>query len=131
MEPTNNTEIITTQTTDFWLIETGIIHGKIHQGAEQTLENAKENLRAIAKLAGGKLAIVLIDLKVVKSVNAEARAYYAGRAGAKIIKARGLLVGSPVSKVIGNFSQGLRKPLFPTKVFTNEEQALRWLKKFL
>ncbi len=41
-----------------------------------------------------------------------------------------LLIGSPVSRVIGNFFMGLNKPIYPTKLFTDPQKAIRWLQTF-
>jgi hypothetical protein len=42
-----------------------------------------------------------------------------------------LLVGSPMSRAIGNFFIGLNKPLIPTRLFVSEPEALAWLRGFL
>lgn len=40
-----------------------------------------------------------------------------------------LLLQSPaLTRAIDNFFMGLNKPLFPTRLFTSEEEALTWLK---
>jgi hypothetical protein len=38
-----------------------------------------------------------------------------------------LLVGSPVTRVIGNFFIGLNKPRWPVRLFRSESDALAWL----
>ena len=42
-----------------------------------------------------------------------------------------LLVGSPLSRVIGNFFVGLNRSTFPLRLFTSEEEAIAWLRTFL
>ncbi|MDH5682649.1 MAG: hypothetical protein OEZ36_13750 [Spirochaetota bacterium] len=34
---------------------------------------------------------------------------------------------SPISRVIGNFFLGLNRPLFPVKLFTEKNEASKWL----
>ena len=42
----------------------------------------------------------------------------------------GILIGSTTSRVLGNFYLGINKPTVPTKLFDNEEEAIKWLKQF-
>ena len=41
------------------------------------------------------------------------------------------LIRSPLARAIGNFFRGLNKPLFPTRLFTSEPEAMAWLRSFL
>ncbi len=56
--------------------------------------------------------------------------YYANERTASIQRATALLIDSPVSRVIANFFMGLNRPLSPTRVFTEQTQAIRWLQTF-
>jgi hypothetical protein len=38
-----------------------------------------------------------------------------------------ILIDSSVSRVVGNFFLGINKPAVPTKLFTNEKEAVKWL----
>ncbi len=124
-------EEIITQTAKFWLGEDGIIRGIILPTAEHTLTDAKENTEASEKLSKGEKHPVFIDLRKCKSITSEARAHYARKEAAEEANAIALFIGSPVSKVIGNFFLGLNKPLCPTRLFTSEAEALGWLKGFI
>jgi hypothetical protein len=108
-----------------------IIIGRFRAGAEVTLADARENVALCLRMNGGQRRPVLVDLRVVKSQTAEARAYLAGPEGSEVCQAVGLLIGSPLSRVLGNFYLGLNKPSVPTRLFTSEEEALAWLRGFL
>ena len=41
-----------------------------------------------------------------------------------------LVVGSPVSRVIGNFFVGLNRPKYPLRLFDDQEFATAWLLGF-
>ena len=41
-----------------------------------------------------------------------------------------LLVGSPLSRAIGNFYLGFNRPTVPTRIFNAEAAALEWLQTF-
>lgn len=96
-----------------------------------TQEGVKEHLAACAKLSKGKKCPVLGDLRNVKSVNRQTRKYFASEEASKITKASAVVVGSPVTRVIGSFFIGLDKPPYPVKLFTSESKAMEWLKRFL
>ena len=123
--------IIETRTATHQLLQNGLIYAKIHAGAEQTLDDAKENLDVATKMAGGKICPVLIDIRAMKSISSEAREYYAGDKASQVLLACALLIGNPISKLIGNFFLTLHKPRMPTRLFTDEETALEWLEGFL
>jgi hypothetical protein len=38
---------------------------------------------------------------------------------------------NPVSRIIGNFYMGINKTAMPVKMFSNEKEAMAWLKTFL
>ena len=73
---------------------------------------------------------VLIDLTAVTEISKEARDYFANERTASIQRATALLIGSPVSRVIGNFFMGLNKPISPTRLFTDPHKAIQWLHTF-
>ena len=73
---------------------------------------------------------MLIDMRLIKSISREARVYYANERTASIQRATALLINSPVSRVIANFFMGLNRPLSPTRMFTDEAEAIRWLQTF-
>jgi hypothetical protein len=108
-----------------------IIVGRFRAGAEVTVDDARENVALCHRMNAGGKRPVLVDLRAIKSQTAEARAYLAGPEGSAICQAVGLLIGSPVSRVLGNFYLGLNKPLVPTRLFTSEEEAQAWLRSFL
>ena len=58
----------------------------------------------------------------------ESRNYASGKEVSKITEAMALLIKSPVSKVLGNIFLGINKPPYPTKLFTDKEEAIKWLK---
>jgi hypothetical protein len=99
--------------------------------AEVTLADAVENIAATAKLTGGRRLPALIDLRRVRSQSADARAYLAGPDANRVSIAVALLIGTPISRVIGNFYLGVNRPTVPTRLFTELAEAERWLDQFL
>lgn len=122
-------EKITTNTEDIHLMKEGIVFCKAHNNVLMNLEDAKENIEAVAQLAQGEKVLVIVDIRNSKGATKEGRRYFASERAAEVQKGCALIIDSPLSKLIGNFFIGMNKPAFPTKLFTNQEQALIWLKE--
>jgi len=122
---------IKTRTEHIVLGEDGIVKCKAFKYSQHTLEDARENIEAVRTLAKGKRVPVLVDITEVKGADREARAYLASEEAAIVQCAAALIVGSPLSKIVGNFFLGLNKTKFPTRLFTSEKRAVRWLNTFV
>ena len=110
-----------------WLDEDGIIVAIGSSQQLHTLEQAMENTKINAELAGEFRRPFLIDMNKVKSMSREARAYYAGPEPQKSITAVGLVTSSSVGKAVANFFLLLAKPAVPTRIFTDFTEAKLWL----
>jgi hypothetical protein len=124
-------EAITTRVSKVWLGEDGIARVIHVANAEVTLEAAKETMAAYLKIYDGKRRPLFVDTKTMKSLAREARHYYAGEEAAKVASAVAIIVGTPVSRVLGNFYIGLSNPHLPSRLFTSEAEALAWLKGYI
>jgi hypothetical protein len=93
-----------------------------------TLATAQANIRATGAVVGGRRLPVLVDLRRSQSIDREARACYGGPVTAESCSAVALLVQSPLSRMLANFFLGWNKALMPLRLFTDESEALAWLK---
>lgn len=122
-------DAIRTRTCALW--RDRVIHGRFHRSAEVSLADAEENLAAMARLTGGRRLPVLVDLREVRSQSAEARAYFAGPKATAVSSAVALVVGSPLSRMVGSFYLGFNRPETPTRLFTSPAEAEAWLCTYL
>lgn len=53
----------------------------------------------------------------------------ASEAGCRGVIAAAVLIDSPLGSMIGNFFISISRPLRPTKIFTDEVEAKKWLNK--
>lgn len=113
------------------LNEEGIICTYILPDVDIDLEAAKESVATGRQLAQGRKRPVMVVFGKVRSLSREARAYFAGEETSLYTSAIALVIESQISKIIGNFMIGLNKTVYPTKLFTSEEEALSWLRTFL
>ena len=123
---------IVTRSGKFWLGEDGIIRGVISSTEEHTITFAKDNSEAVKKLSSEAERPLFVDIRKCKSITHEARVQYArGDGDEKRLNACGILISSPVNRVIGNFFLRINKPVYPTKLFNSENEAIQWLKRYV
>lgn len=92
------------------------------------LEDGKESTRITSEMIKNEPLPLLCDLTNVVKMSQECRQWFAGKEHAETFSKAALIVTSPISRIIGNFFLGLNKPLKPTRLFTNKEDAIKWLK---
>jgi len=106
----------------------GLLIVRVNDGAEQTLDDAKENLAAAVSETGGKRRPLLIDIRTAKPLDADARHHYSGLTLVERFSALALLVeASPFGRMMGNVYLRVARPGIPTQLFSDETQATRWL----
>lgn len=110
-------------------LENGII-GAVFNATLESAEDAKKHAEDCLVFTNGEKRPYLSDVRKVKKTSREARIIFASEVSAEACKAVALIIGSRISKIIGNVFMTFNKPLYPTKLFTDEEQAKRWLQQF-
>lgn len=130
MELPQNLDVIETSAYWTWMGKDGVGRTKVKEGAHVTIKEAKENSKAVLSLADHEFPL-LIDSTGIKSITKEGRDYFSMNNRESLVIALGIVVNSPLSRVVGNFFMGLNKPRVDTKLFRTEEAALEWLKTYL
>ena len=116
----------------YWDTKNEIVWGELFANIT-TEELAKENIDAQARIRDDlnrEKTRVMIDLTLITEISKDARDYFANERTASVQRAAALLIGTPVSRMIGNFFLGMNKKLCPTKLFTDPKQAIKWLHTF-
>ncbi|MYM56220.1 DUF7793 family protein [Thalassovita mangrovi] len=107
--------------------EDGIIRFRVSPGATVNAAAAQQCVTGASQLAGSAKQLLLIDMRGLRDINRDARRIYNDGPAFAVA----LLIGSPISKVIGSFFLGLNKPSYPLRLFTSEQEAVKWLKDFI
>ncbi len=110
-----------------WMGDDGIARTKVKKNAEVVLEDARENSVVVNSFFVDEKFPLLIDARGIKSITREARSFFTTNGRETNTMAFAILIDSSVSKVVGNFFLGINKPAVPTKLFTNEKEAAKWL----
>ena len=113
-----------------YIDDDGILRVTLFEGANVDLENIKENYKTYKSLLGERKALLLIDSRVKYTFTKEARKYAAGSEMILDRMATAFVVNSFANKLIANIYIKFYKPVVPTKMFSSEESALRWLRSF-
>lgn len=106
-----------------------ILHTECFPNTEMKMEDALESTKISAEMVNYQPLPLLCDLTNVVKMSQECRKHFAGPEHAATFSKCALIVTNPISKIIGNFFLGLNKPLKPTKLFTNQNAGLKWLKQ--
>ena len=97
-----------------------------------TLTEAKEEADTIRDLLHEHWSgdcWLLIDISKIQSINREARKFFSSEEVHSAFKIQGLalVMGSPISTMIGNIYHKINKTKHPTKLFVDEDGARLWL----
>lgn len=109
----------------------GIVRITPPDGMEETLRDDQIHVRQAGQLRKNKRVPILVDIRRAKSQTQEARDYYTGAEAVSVASAVALWTGSRVSTVIANCLMIVMKTSVPTRMFTAEAAAVKWLKQFI
>ena len=106
-----------------------ILHIVFEQGVLVDLSTARRGVALHVESAAGRKRPALVDLRGLRGVSLPARKLVAGPDVAEITERMALLTGDRVSAVLGNFFLRVSRPAYPTRLFSDLEAALRWLRE--
>jgi hypothetical protein len=112
-----------------WLRSDGIVQLVWAPRVAMGLEDALAATEAMAKLTGGRQSALLVDAHDVGPQDRPARSEFARRGD--LVSAVALIVGTPLSRMMGNFFLAVSRPMAPTRLFDDEVSALAWLQGFV
>jgi len=92
------------------------------------IELVKKMVDLRLKVTPDEPYLFIANVMNVKKSTKEARDYLASKKGSERVIAAALIVDSMLTATLANFFMRVSKPLVTTKLFTEEEEAIRWLK---
>lgn len=108
----------------------GVLFSICNDRAYLDLAEAKAITGAFLQLSQKPLPL-FVDLHTCSGQSSEARNYFSSDPGhVATYSAVALFVSNPVAKVIANVYMGLVKPVKPTRLFTDRDEALAWLAQY-
>ena len=118
---------ITTSTSRYEERADGVIVQRLLTTRTQTLMDARENTSALVRMTGGHLRPVLIDIRIVRALQAGVREHYADPDLACGCFAVALLVATPSGHQLGRYFMAQNTRPLPMSMFNDEAPASAWL----
>jgi len=119
---------IQTSIAEVWRAANGVIHILFTSDGTHSLPEAKEIVAAHNALAEGRPRPVLADIRgVQQGANLAARKYYVSDESARYKSGMAMLIRSPLQRMLGNIFFKLNRPPYPSRLFSDEEDAMAWL----
>ncbi|HEU4411402.1 MAG TPA: hypothetical protein VFS43_39490 [Polyangiaceae bacterium] len=106
-----------------------IVHVVGDPDSTQTLADALQNVGLVTRLVGTARRPVLIDMRAVKYIERDARAYYASEEGAMNAPAVAVVVDSQVTRMLANLVLSMVRSGTPRRLFTDLSSARGWLNR--
>src|SRR5688572_9817144 len=114
------------------LREDGVVAVKIHDGAVQSLEDAKANLDAAIAATAARRRPLLVDIRGAEPLDATVRHHYSGPQVAEHFSALALVVEStPLGHMLGSVYLRIAHLNIPTQLFSDESEASEWLIRYI
>lgn len=130
-----NTEIsykkISSEKFDSILLEDQILENIIKPGVTIEIEDMWKIKEANMKLIADKKYCILVTSHYLADISKEARELAAGIDFQMNTLAKALLVETTGHRIVGNFYIKVNKPAIKTKIFSDRNKAMEWLRKQL
>jgi hypothetical protein len=116
-----------------WFDESGILFSVPKPGVppDLTREQIIKEMDKFREITGGKKVCIVSEANPnSKPPSKEERDFIAEQINS-VVKAMAIVSTSPVARMIANLFFGLKPPPYPTKMFTDKNEAVEWIKKYL
>ena len=110
-------------------IEEGILHCYYKKIDVLDIDVAKIGVRDRIEFSNNVSYPCLFDIRETNEITKDARDYLA-KEGNELVTASAIVVSSAILRVIANFFIKVNRPVNPTRLFTDRETAVEWLKEF-
>ena len=118
---------IKTRTAVIEILEDRIVVARLGDRV-QTIDDARENFAACARLAAPDRKPFLADIRDAKPLMPEVRRVYMGESLVAFAAMAMLVRATPLGRTMGNVYLKIARPAIPTKLFAQESKALAWLR---
>lgn len=96
-----------------------------------TLDIAKKLVDDRLKVSNNRVMPLFVDISNLRETSKTARDYLAEGDAVKHTNATALLVNNKLTRMLASIYMAFSRPSIPTKVFTDQEEAMKWLKRYV
>ncbi len=125
----DDTGVITHPKFRVWLRPDGIVQLVWASRTVMTLEDAIAAVEAVTRLTGGRRSPLLVDVHDAGQVDRAGRLELSRQDD--LVSAVAAIVGTPLSRMMGNLIINVSRPRMPLRLFEDEASAVAWLREFL
>jgi hypothetical protein len=111
-------------------LQRDLLIAKYKKDLKVNLDIAKEIIKERHEFTDHQPVVVLVYNQGVVRMDKKAREFLSSGDGVKGVIAAAIVVGSPFTSFMANFFVSVNKPKMPAKVFSDAEDAIKWLNKF-
>jgi hypothetical protein len=117
------------RTASIQLHDDGLVVVRIHPGVRQSVANARANLEGAIAARAGVRRPILVDISHCEPLAPDVRRCYTGELLVDSFSALAMLVEvSTFGRMIGNIYLQIARLGVPARLFSDEAQALDWLR---
>lgn len=110
---------------DIYLKENNILEMRMHKTSID-IDGAIAISEAVHKLSGEIVHANLVDIRKMSFMSNEARKHF-GKQDKKTVRAVAILINPTLHRPIVNLYLKFSRPTLPTRMFTDEGEAVKWL----
>lgn len=112
-----------------WLGDDGIMRIEFPQDYHFTLNDVQELNRQHREIRNERGPLLVYAMSVVEAEH-EAKQFASSEDAIAVVNAMAILVKSVFTRAMADIFMKFQKPPYPTRIFTNEAEALAWLEPF-
>lgn len=112
-----------------WFPADGVVRLVWSPPVPSGFDDAVATIEAMIELTGDRPAPLFVDVRQAGPQDRAGRLEFIRRH--EVVSAVAIVVGSPLSRMMGNFFINVNKPKAPTRLFDDEAAALAWLKEYV
>lgn len=111
--------------------EDGIVVVDVTHEEVVELDDYKEIVEAIRMIGENRKQFVFVKMHPKALPSVDARNYINNPDSGRYTFAQAFLVSSLAQRIIGNFVINVQRPILPTRLFSTEQEAIRWLRSLV
>lgn len=116
-----------------WFDNNGILYSRPKESAPiaQSIEDIRTEMIKLREFLGGKKVSMIIESNSKASSPPKSQRDVIEAELNSITKAMAIISTSPLSRMVANLFFSFKPPQYPFKMFSNEDDALNWVKQYL
>ncbi len=131
MEIPENVKTYTMSSSTIWFDEEGILFSVPKPGKppELSKEEILKELDQFKEIVGHKKVCMVSEANPESRPPTKSERDFIAEQINGIVKAMAIITTSPLSRMIANLFFGLKPPPYPAKMFSNEKDAVEWIRQ--